>query len=161
VDELDVLQQMKTIDDTQESPTAPSVLAILAGGGAVAWMLYLNGFEMFRHWFFYPSFLFFVLTCASLLTGITSRFSRTTWTVCMWWSGLWTLVFVAAFAAPPFSTFIVGYLVAPILEVGRIGPFSAGFLHLLIWACAKDVVKHIKTEEAEQVGASDGDMPTN
>lgn len=71
----------------------------------------------------------------------------------MWWSGLWTLVFVVAFAVPPFSMFIIGSLVAPILEAGRIGPFSAGFLHLVIWACAKDVVKHIGTEESEQGGA--------
>ena len=141
---------MKTIDTTRDSPIAPSILAILAGGGSVAWMLYLNGFEMFKHWFFYPSFLFLGLTCVSLLTGITSRMSRITWTICMWWSGIWTLVFVIAFAAPPFSMWIVGSIVSPILEAGRIGPFSAGFLHLLIWACAKDVVKHINTEEAEQ-----------
>jgi hypothetical protein len=145
---------MKTIDITRDSPIAPSVLAILAGGGAVAWMLYLNGFEMFKHWFFYPSFLFLGLTSLSFLTGITSRLSRITWTVCTWWSGLWTLVFVLAFAAPPFSMWIVGSVVSPILEAGRIGPFSAGFLHLLIWACAKDVVKHIKTEEAEQAASS-------
>jgi hypothetical protein len=145
---------MKPIDTTLDSPIAPSVLAILAGGGAVAWMLYLNGFEMFMHWFFYPSFLFFGLTCVSFLTGITSRLSRITWTVCMWWSGLWTLVFVLAFAAPPFSMSIVGSIVSPILEAGRIGPFSAGFLHLLIWACAKDVVRHINTEEAEQAASS-------
>ena len=144
---------MKTIDTTRDSPIAPSILAILAGGGSVAWMLYLNGFEMFKHWFFYPSFLFLGLTCVSLLTGITSRMSRITWTICMWWSGIWTLVFVIAFAAPPFSMWIVGSIVSPILEAGRIGPFSAGFLHLLIWACAKDVVKHINTEEAEQAAS--------
>jgi hypothetical protein len=51
------------------------------------------------------------------------------------------------------SMWIVGSIVAPILEAGRIGPFSAGFLHLLIWACAKDVVKHINTEEAEQAAS--------
>lgn len=144
---------MKTIDTTRDSPIAPSILAILAGGGAVAWMLYLKGFEMFKHWFFYPSFLFLGFTFVSLLTGITSRMSRIIWTICMWWSGLWTLVFVLTFAAPPFSMWIVGSIVAPILEAGRIGPFSAGFLHLLIWACAKDVVKHIKTEEAEQAAS--------
>lgn len=134
----------------RETAIAPSVLAILAGGGAVAWMLYLNGFGMFKHWFFYPSFLFFGLTCVSLLTGITSKLSRITWTVCKWWSGIWTLVFGLAFAAPPFSLLIVGSVVSPILEAGRIGPFSAGFLHLLIWACAKDVVKRIRTEDAKQ-----------
>ena len=38
---------MKTIDTTRECPIAPSVLAILAGGGAVVWMLYL-GKETFK-----------------------------------------------------------------------------------------------------------------
>ena len=141
---------MKATDTSRNSPIAPSVLAILAGGGAVVWMLYVNGFEVLRRWFIYPSFLFLGLTCVSFFTGITSRMSRITWTICMWWSGLWTLVFGLAFAAPPFSMLIVGSIVSPILEAGRIGPFSAGFLHLLIWACAKDVVKNIKTKEAER-----------
>ena len=140
---------METPDTSRDSPTMPSILAILAGGSAIAWMLYQKGFEMFEHWFFYPSLLLLVVTCISLFSGVGSDLRRLAWTFCMWWSGVWTLVFFLAFAAPPFSMFIVGSLVAPILDAGRIGPFSAGFLHLFMWACAKDVVKHLKTEDAE------------
>ncbi len=150
---------MKEIHATHESPTTPSVLAIFAGGGALAWMTYQNGFEILRHWFFYPSLLFFGLTCLSLIAGIGSSYSKYIWTFCMWWSGIWTLIFVAAFAIPPFSMLIVGSLVSPILEAGRIGPFSAGFLHLVIWACAKDVVNHINIRLAEQAAVSNHHQP--
>jgi hypothetical protein len=144
---------MKTIDTNHESPIAPAVLAILAGGGAVAWMLYQKGFEMFEHWYFYPSLLLLVVTCVSLSSIVGSKLRRLAWAFCMWWSGIWTLVFFLAFAAPPFSMFIVGSLVAPILDAGRIGPFSAGFLHLFMWACARDIVKHLDIEDAEQAAS--------
>jgi hypothetical protein len=147
---------MESSDTTQDSPRIPSVLAVLAGGGAIAWMLYQNGIEMLKHWFFYPSFLLLAITCISLFSGVGTGLRRFAWTLCMWWSGFWTLVFLATFAVPPFSMLMVGSLVAPILEAGRIGPFSAGFLHLFMWTCAKNVVKHINTEEAQQVGTSNG-----
>jgi hypothetical protein len=68
----------------------------------------------------------------------------------MWWSGLWSLLFVLALALPPFSSLIIGSLVLPILKVGSIHPFLAGFLHVLIWACAKEVLKLTDTKQAEQ-----------
>jgi len=74
----------------------------------------------------------------------------------MWWSGLWSLVFILAMVIPPFSMLIVGSLMLPILEVGKIHPFLAGFLHVLIWACAKDVLKQSK-KEAEQGGDGDAE----
>ena len=134
----------------------PSWLAILAGGGAIVWMLYQNGFEIFKCWFFYPSFFILIITSLSLNSGIGSGLRRFAWTSCMWWSGLWTLVFLVAFVVPPFSMFIVGSLVEPILDAGRIGPFSAGFLHFLMWACAKDVAKHLTLVEAEFGSANGG-----
>ena len=94
---------------------------------------------------FYPSFLFLGLTVMSLLVGIRSKFSQVTWTFCMWWSGFWSIVFILAVVIPPFSMFINGSLVLPILKVGSIHPFLAGFLHVLIWACAKEVLKLTKT----------------
>ncbi len=101
---------------------------------------------MFGHWFFYPSLFLFIFTCASLYVGLGSKFRRLVWTTCMWWSGLWTIIFLGAFAFPPFSTLLAGALFEPMLIAGRIGPFSAGFLHFFIWACAKDVVKRLNTE---------------
>lgn len=139
------------MDAIEDSPIPPSVVAILAGGSAVAWMLWLNGLGMFSHWFFYPSFLFLGLTVMSLLVGIRSRFSQITWTFCMWWSGLWSIVFILAVAIPPFSMFIIGSLVLPILKVGSIHPFLAGFLHVLIWACAKEVLKLTKTNKPNKI----------
>ena len=154
---LTFCKEMKTLDANEDSAVAPSVIAILCGGGAIAWMLWMNGVEIFTRWFFYPSFAFLALICATLFVGLRSRFSRITWTICMWWSGLWSLVFMFAFAAPPFSTIIVGSLVAPIIEAGRISPFLAGFLHILIWACAKDVLNLTNKQQAEQGGGADAE----
>jgi hypothetical protein len=150
---------MEPHDIKLESAAVPSVLAILAGGGAVAWMLYQNGFQMLRHWFFYPSIFLLVITGISLIRGIHPRLRRFAWTLCMWWSGLWTLVFFVAFVAPPFSTLMVASLVEPILEAGHIGSFSAGFLHLFLWACATDVMKHLNTEAAERPGTGQLAIP--
>lgn len=143
---------MESSETMPESPKIPSLVAILAGGGAVAWMLYQNGFKMFEHWLFYPSLFVLGITSISLLPGVDFRFRRFAWTFCTWWSGLWTLVFFIAFAFPPISTYLVATLVETILEAGRIGPIAAGFLHLLIWACAKDVVKHLNAERQDSLG---------
>ncbi len=87
----------------------------------------------------------------SLMVGIRSRFSRVIWTFCMWWSGIWSILFILAMAIPPFSMIIIGSLVLPILEAGRIHPFLAGFLHVLIWACAKEVLKLTYTKKPKEV----------
>jgi hypothetical protein len=141
---------MEPSQTAQDQALIPSFLAIFAGGGALAWMFYQNGFVMLEQWFFYPSFGLFIFTSASLLLGLESKFRRLVWTTCMWWSGLWTIVFLGAFAFPPFSTLLVGALLEPMLIAGSIGPFTAGFLHFFMWACAKDVVKSLNTEVPEQ-----------
>jgi hypothetical protein len=56
-------------------------------------------------------------------------------------------VFILAIAVPPFSMFIIGSLILPIMKVGGMHPFLAGFLHVLIWACAKEVLKLTNTNK--------------
>jgi hypothetical protein len=122
---------------TKNSPVSPAVVALVVGGGAAAWMLWKNSVRIFSHWFFYPSLLFLVLWPLTLFVGLDSRFSRVIWTCCLWWSGLWAIVFVLAMAIPPFSMVAVGSIVAPIIDAGKVSPILAGILHVQIWACAK------------------------
>ncbi len=144
------------MNDSDDSPVLPSVVAISAGGGAVAWMLWSHGLAMFSHWFFYPSLILSGLLSASLVTGLESSFSRLVWQACMGWSGFWSLVFLAAMVAPPFSMLLVGGLVEGVLEAGAVHPFLAGFLHILVWACARDVLRLSDRNRQPRLNAGSG-----
>lgn len=129
------------MDTTEDSPMPPAIVTVLAGGSAVAYMLWANGLQMFSHWFFYPSFLILGCTTLSLFVGLEAKSSRIIWTFCKRWSGLWVLAFMLAVVLALPSLAIIDWLVRPILAAGNVHPFLAGALHILIWACAKDILK--------------------
>ena len=128
----------------------PCLIAMLAGGCALARMSWVNGFSIFTKWYFFPSLAVFV-AMAFYLCGIGSpRSGGALWRFIQWWSGVWTVFFFLAFAAPPFSPFIILYIAAPMLDSARIDPFSAGFVHLMVWACASDILKNHRPKSEAQ-----------
>ena len=139
---------------------APAIISALCGGSALGWMMWHNGIAIFGEWYFYPSLALFIAIVIYLIGGSASVASTRIWQ-CVWlWSGVWALLFILSFAAISFSLLIVGNLVGPMLESARIGPFSAAFLHIFIWACATDILKsHRKDQKAQQVSAPDRHPP--
>lgn len=119
---------------------APTLLVVATGGAALAMMIWFLGGNVVTRWFLYPSALVWIFSLRCLVEGSSTKWDRVLWRICLWWSGIWSVVFGLSFCAPPFSTIFVGRIFAPIAMEGGFNPFLAAFAHILIWACARDIL---------------------
>ena len=137
----------------------PTLFVVAIGGATLAAMLWMVGAAILKQWYFYPSAAFWIFSVLCIITGRTRSWDRAAWKICQWWSGIWSVVFLLFFCAPPFSCMIIGSLFAPIAASGGVNPFLAAFSHIMIWACVTDILKNRRpanpTEKTEQ--AADGD----
>jgi hypothetical protein len=137
----------------------PTLLVVAVGGSTLATMLWMLGVSVLTQWYFYPSASFLIFSVLCIITGKARSWDRKIWKICQWWSGIWSIVFLLFFCAPPFSCMIIGSLFAPIAASGGVNPFLAAFAHIMIWACVSDILKNPShsnpTQETEQV--ADGD----
>lgn len=120
----------------------PVLLIVLCGGSALSIMCVGLGFSILKLWFFYPSFLFWFFALHRLILPTAEPWDKYIWRACKWWSGIWLFLFALSFCAIPFSLPLLLPLVA-IADLGKFHPFLAIILHLLIWACASDILKKL------------------
>jgi hypothetical protein len=120
---------------------APTLIISCVGGATLGTMVWMVGIDIIRQWYFYPSIAFWIFSLLCITTGTERSWDRTTWKICQWWSGIWSVAFLLFFCAPPLSFVIVGSLFAPIALSGGVNPFLAAFAHMMIWACVTDILK--------------------
>ena len=128
----------------------PTLLIFLCGGTALAFMCWRLEFGVFGKWFLYPSLIFWSFSVYKLAVPLPKPWDHRVWRACKWWSGTWLLLFALGMCAPPFSV-ALWLLLAGISGLGMVNPFLALLLHLMIWACASDILKTLgPTQNPEQ-----------
>lgn len=121
--------------------TAPKVVAFLLGGAVLCWMFWLGGVMILMEWYVYPSLVAFLIIGYTLVREASVSVGRRLWWIIMWWSGLWAILFVLAFIAPPLSTMLVASVVSWLFETFPVNPFLAGLIHVVMWACAREAYR--------------------
>lgn len=125
----------------RKEKSAPTILIVIAGGATLLAILNKLGYHAFTEWFLYPSFGFLAFSIICLIRGGSGKYDRLIWNLCRSWSAIWSIAFILFFCAPPFSSIFIGTVFAPIAVVGGVNPFLAALAHLLIWACATDILR--------------------
>ncbi|MGJ8644082.1 MAG: hypothetical protein ACSHX9_11780 [Luteolibacter sp.] len=118
----------------------PFALIVACGGTALGFIISRLGLSSFSHWFLYPSLFFFVFAIVGLFKPDGNTPGMWIWKACQWWSGVWLILFSLGFCGIPFTVGLWIFL-AGISGIGIANPFLALFLHIVIWACATDIVK--------------------
>jgi hypothetical protein len=124
---------------TYQKNIIPIILVILVGSATLIKIICFLGYGIFKQWYFYPSSGFLIFSVLCLIKGKSRRWDQFLWKICQWWSGIWSVLFIFCFCAPPFS-FYFGSLLIPFAATGGINPLLAAFAHIIIWFSVTNIL---------------------
>lgn len=125
---------------------APLVICAVAGVATEAYFLKLFGWSVFSRPYFWPGLLLSAFWVHCIIVRTFRPWHLYVWRLACIWSGLWAVCGVL-FTVSPVLAGAIPFPAWPWLAETGVHPFLALFLHVLIWACARDVLRSVQAKD--------------